>query len=181
VSAVMGESEYRPIAEKWRVPIVITGFEPVDLLAGVLEAVTQLESGRAEVVNRYGRTARTDGNPAARELLGEIFEVCDRAWRGVGPIARSGWKLRGELAAFDAERRFDVGGIETRESSLCISGAILTGVKKPRDCPAFGRECTPDTPLGATMVSSEGACAAYYACGRHLRLDGEKPVEKGAR
>jgi hydrogenase expression/formation protein HypD len=168
VCAVMGDAEYRPIAEHYRVPIVITGFEPIDLLDGILRTVRQLESGRAEVENQYSRAARDEGNPAARRLVDEVFEVCDRKWRGIGTIPKSGYKLRWELRAHDAERRFDVGDVETEESSLCMSGQILRGLKKPSDCPAYGTRCTPDTPLGATMVSSEGACAAYFAYGRFV-------------
>jgi hydrogenase expression/formation protein HypD len=164
----MGEAEYRPIAARYRVPIVITGFEPLDLLDGILRTVRQLEEGRAEVENQYARAARSDGNPGARRLIEEVFEVCDRKWRGVGAIPKSGYKLRWELRDFDAERLFDVGAIETEEASACISGQILKGLKKPRDCPAYATSCTPDTPLGATMVSSEGACAAYFAYGRFV-------------
>jgi len=168
VCAVMGTSEYQPIARAFRVPIVITGFEPVDLLSGVLRVVQQLEAGEHRVDNAYSRAVRDDGNPEARKIIDDVFEVCDRGWRGVGTIPKSGYRLRPELRAFDAERLFDVDDIETKESKLCISGQVLKGQKKPRDCPAFGRECTPDSPLGATMVSAEGACAAYHAYGRHL-------------
>jgi hydrogenase expression/formation protein HypD len=168
VCAVMGCGEYGPIVRDYRVPIVITGFEPLDLLEGILWTLRQLESGRAELENPYARAVRADGNPASRRLIDDVFEVCDRKWRGIGPIAQSGYKLRDDYRDHDAERLFDVEGIETHESSICISGQILKGLKKPHDCPAFGRECTPQTPLGATMVSSEGACAAYYAYGRHL-------------
>jgi hydrogenase expression/formation protein HypD len=168
VCTVMGCSEYEPIARRYRVPIVITGFEPVDLLEGVLFALRQLEAGRAEVENAYRRAVRSEGNPASRRLLEDVFEVCDRKWRGVGLIPKSGFRLSYEYRAFDAERRFEVADIETQESTVCISGQILKGLKKPHDCPAFGRQCTPLAPLGATMVSSEGACAAYYAYGRHL-------------
>jgi hydrogenase expression/formation protein HypD len=175
VCTVMGEAEYRPIAARYRVPIVITGFEPLDLLDGILRTVRQLEEGRAEVENQYARAARSDGNPGARRLIEEVFEVCDRKWRGVGSIPKSGYKLRWELRDFDAERLFDVGAIETEEASSCISGQILKGLKKPRDCPAYATRCTPDTPLGATMVSSEGACAAYFAYGRFV------PAERLAR
>jgi hydrogenase expression/formation protein HypD len=168
VCAVMGCGEYGPIVRDYRVPIVITGFEPLDLLEGILWTLRQLESGRAELENPYARAVRADGNPASRRLIDDVFEVCDRKWRGIGPIPRSGYKLRDDYRDHDAERLFDVAGVETHESSICISGQILRGIKKPHDCPAFGRECTPQTPLGATMVSSEGACAAYYAYGRHL-------------
>jgi hydrogenase expression/formation protein HypD len=168
VCAVMGFREYEAIAARYRVPIVVSGFEPVDLLQGVLMAVEQLESGRAEVENQYARTVSRDGNRAARELIFEVFEVADRKWRGVGSIPKSGYRLRYEYRDHDAERIFDVDAIETHESARCISGLILRGLKKPCDCPAFGGECTPRSPLGATMVSSEGACAAYYQYGRYL-------------
>jgi hydrogenase expression/formation protein HypD len=168
VCTVMGESEYRPIAARHRVPIVVTGFEPVDLLDGILRTVRQLEAGRAEVENQYARAARTDGNPAARKLIEEVFEVCDRKWRGIGAIPQSGYRLRAELRDHDAERIFDVGAIATEEPARCISGEILIGKKKPRDCSEYGTRCTPDAPLGATMVSSEGACAAYFAYGRFV-------------
>jgi hydrogenase expression/formation protein HypD len=168
VCTVMGTTEYVPIARRYGVPIVVTGFEPLDLLEGVLRSVQQLEAGKAEVENQYGRAVRQEGNPQSRRLIDDVFDVCDRKWRGVGLIPKSGYKLRYEYRDFDAERRFDVDAIETHESPLCISGQILKGLKKPHDCPAFGKECTPQTPLGATMVSSEGACAAYHAYGRHL-------------
>jgi hydrogenase expression/formation protein HypD len=168
VCTVMGFTEYEPIARRYRVPIVITGFEPLDLLEGVLRTVQQLEAGRAEVENQYGRAVRREGNPQSKDLIEDVFEVCDRKWRGVGLIPKSGFKLRYEYRAHDAEQLFEVDDIETQESSVCISGQILKGLKKPHQCPAFGKECTPLTPLGATMVSAEGACAAYYAYGRHL-------------
>jgi hydrogenase expression/formation protein HypD len=168
VCTVMGTSEYEPLARHYRVPIVVTGFEPVDMLEGVLRAVRQLEAGRAEVEIAYGRAVRAEGNPQAQKLIDEVFEVCDRKWRGVGMIPKSGYRLRWEYRDHDAERRFEVEDIQTCESAACISGLVLRGIKKPRECPAFGKECTPQTPLGATMVSSEGACAAYYAYGRHL-------------
>ena len=171
VCAVMGYEEYEPIAAEFGVPIVITGFEPVDLLQGILMAVRQLEAGRHEVENQYRRVLGRSGNPAARQLIFEVFEVGDRKWRGVGAIPRSGYRLRPEYADHDAERLFEVGDIETRESPVCISGQILRGARKPTDCPAFGGECTPQHPLGATMVSAEGACAAYFSYGRHLALD----------
>jgi hydrogenase expression/formation protein HypD len=138
------------------------------LLEGLLRTIEQLEAGRAEVENQYGRSVRREGNPASKKLIDEVFEVCDRKWRGLGVIAASGYRLRPRFAQFDAETRFAVDDIETQESPVCISGLILQGLKKPHDCPAFGTSCTPQTPLGATMVSSEGACAAYYAYGRHL-------------
>jgi hydrogenase expression/formation protein HypD len=168
VCTVMGYTEYEPIASRYHVPIVITGFEPIDLLEGVLRTVRQLEEGRAEVENQYSRAVRREGNLQSKKLIDEVFEVCDRKWRGIGLIPKSGFKLRYEYRAHDAERLFDVDAIETQESSVCISGQILKGLKKPHECPAFGKPCTPLTPLGATMVSAEGACAAYYAYGRHL-------------
>jgi hydrogenase expression/formation protein HypD len=173
VCTVMGSTEYEPIARRYQVPIIITGFEPLDMLDGVLRTVRQLEAGRAEVENQYSRAVRPEGNPASKKLIDEVFEICDRKWRGVGLIPRSGYKLRHEYRDHDAERLFEVNGIETQESTVCISGQVLRGMKKPHECPAFGKQCTPQTPLGATMVSSEGACAAYHNYGRHLetRLD----------
>jgi hydrogenase expression/formation protein HypD len=169
VCTVMGCEEYEPISARYKVPIVITGFEPMDLLEGVLMAVRQLEAGRAEVENQYGRVVTQNGNRAAQRLIDRVFEVSDRKWRGVGSIPKSGYKLRFEFRDYDAERLFQVEEIDTQESSLCISGLVLKGVKKPYDCSGFGKECTPDHPLGATMVSAEGACAAYYLYGRHLQ------------
>jgi hydrogenase expression/formation protein HypD len=166
VCAVMGFREYESLAAHYRVPIVVTGFEPVDLLQGILMTVRQLEEGRAVVENQYARTVGRDGNKVARELVAEVFEVADRKWRGVGAIPKSGYRLRYEYRSWDAERLFDVGAIETREPERCMSGLILRGLKKPCDCSAFGKECTPQNPLGATMVSAEGACAAYYQYGR---------------
>jgi hydrogenase expression/formation protein HypD len=168
VCAVMGDREYGPIADRFGVPIVITGFEPLDLLEGILRTVRQLESGHGQVENAYSRAVRPEGNPASQRLIDEIFETCDRKWRGIGEIEQSGYALREKYRNHDAEIHFAVGGIEAHESPVCISGEILKGLKKPHHCPAFGKECTPQTPLGATMVSSEGACAAYYAYGRHL-------------
>jgi len=164
----MGTREYEALCARYRVPIVITGFEPVDLLEGILWAVRQLEDGRAAVENPYARAVSRDGNTVARRLVFEVFEVGDRKWRGVGSIPKSGYKLRYEYRDHDAERRFAVEEIITNESSMCISGVILRGLKKPSDCPAFGSLCTPQRPLGATMVSAEGACAAYYQYGRYL-------------
>jgi hydrogenase expression/formation protein HypD len=170
VCTVMGYREYEPIAERYNVPIVITGFEPLDILEGVLMTVRQLEAGSAEVQNQYPRVVKREGNSVAQELVNKVFDVCDRKWRGVGSIPKSGYKLRYEFRDHDAERLFQVEEIDTQEPSICISGLVLKGVKKPHDCPAFGKECTPHHPLGATMVSAEGACAAYYAYGRHLEL-----------
>ncbi len=181
VCTVMGYTEYEPVARRYGVPIIVTGFEPLDLLEGVLRTVRQLEAGRAEVENQYGRAVSRVGNPQSKKLIDEVFEVCDRKWRGVGLIPKSGFKLRYEYRDHDAERRFEVDAIETHESSLCISGQILKGLKKPHDCPAFGKECTPQTPLGATMVSAEGACAAYYAYGRHLGTSRRDPRNGSAR
>jgi hydrogenase expression/formation protein HypD len=162
VCTVMGFSEYGPIAEKYRVPIVVTGFEPLDILQGVYMCVQQLEQGRAEVENQYTRSVRREGNQVAQRLIREVFRVIPRKWRGVGEIPCSGFALTERYADFDAERRFGVADYTAEESGECISGLILQGVKKPHECPAFGRRCTPEHPLGATMVSSEGACAAYY-------------------
>ncbi len=168
VCTVMGYAEYEPLASRFRVPVVVTGFEPLDLLEGVLWTVRQLETGRAKVENQYARTVIREGNQRSRELIGRVFEVCDRKWRGVGMIPASGYKLRHEFREHDAERLFEVGHLEAQESTVCISGEVLRGLKKPHECPAFGKHCTPQTPLGATMVSAEGACAAYYIYGRHL-------------
>jgi hydrogenase expression/formation protein HypD len=162
VCAVMGYWEYPPIAQQYGIPIVVTGFEPVDILQGILLAVRQLEQGRAEVENAYPRVVTYQGNPRAQAVIRQGFTECDRKWRGIGLIPTSGWRLRPEFAAFDAEQRFAVGQIQPEESTVCIAGQILQGLKKPHDCPAFGTQCTPEHPLGATMVSSEGACAAYY-------------------
>lgn len=167
VCAIMGTSEYEALVDRYQVPIVITGFEPVDLLEGILMTVRQLEQGRAEMENQYARAVPAEGNRPARDLVFEVFEVGDRKWRGVGLIPKSGYRIRHEYREHDAERLFDVGEIETSESSACISGLILRGLKKPGDCPAFGKDCTPQSPLGATMVSAEGACAAYYQYGRY--------------
>jgi hydrogenase expression/formation protein HypD len=162
VCTVMGFTEYGPIAEKYRVPIVVTGFEPLDILQGVYMCVQQLEQGRAEVENQYTRSVRREGNQVAQRLIRDVFRVIPRKWRGVGEIPRSGFALSEKYADFDAERRFGVADYTAEESGECISGLILQGVKKPHECPAFGTRCTPEHPLGATMVSSEGACAAYY-------------------
>jgi hydrogenase expression/formation protein HypD len=162
VCTVMGYTEYFPIAERYRVPIVVTGFEPLDILQGVYMCVKQLEEGRAEVENQYTRSVREEGNVPARELITEVFRVVHRKWRGVGEIPSSGLGLAPKYQKFDAESRFGVAAITAEESSECISGLVLQGVKKPAECPAYGTTCTPEHPLGATMVSSEGACAAYY-------------------
>ncbi|HTT20008.1 MAG TPA: hydrogenase formation protein HypD [Candidatus Sulfotelmatobacter sp.] len=165
VCMVMGFEQYAPISRKYRVPIVVTGFEPLDLLEGVQMAVAQLESGRAEVENQYARAVRRSGNRPAQKRIAEVFEVTHRAWRGIGEIPSSGLRLRDAYRRFDAEARFavEVGPVE--ESGECIAGLVLQGLRKPYECPAFGTRCTPDTPLGAPMVSSEGACAAYFHFG----------------
>ncbi|NTW48288.1 MAG: hydrogenase formation protein HypD [Chlorobiales bacterium] len=162
VCAVMGWEEYEPIAEKYKVPIVPTGFEPIDVLEGILLVVRQLEEGRYEIENQYLRAVKREGNREAIRIIREVFEVTNRKWRGIGEIPMSGLKIRDTYTAFDAEKKFSVGDIVTEESTLCISGLVLQGLKKPNECPAFGTECTPLHPLGATMVSSEGACAAYH-------------------
>lgn len=162
VCSVMGMEEYPGLAEKFRVPIVVTGFEPLDILEGVRRTVRQLERGEHTVDNAYPRAVRPEGNPAARAMLEDVFEVTDRAWRGIGVIPQSGWRLADKYRDQDAEYRFDVTGITTCEPSACRSGEVLQGLLKPHECEAFGTTCTPRTPLGATMVSSEGACAAYY-------------------
>ncbi len=172
VCTVMGFEEYVPLAKKYRVPIVVTGFEPLDILQGILMAVRQLEAGRAEVENQYARSVRREGNRPAQELMAKVFRVVPRKWRGVGEIPSSGFALRGEFAAYDAETRFGVADYHADEDSECISGQVLRGGKKPRECPAFGGRCTPERPLGATMVSSEGACAAYYTYRRHAERAG---------
>jgi hydrogenase expression/formation protein HypD len=165
VCAVMGYHEYPPIAERHRVPIVVTGFEPLDILQGVLAAVRQLEAGTHQVENAYSRVVTFEGNRAAQAAIQRVLEPCDRKWRGIGQIAASGWRLRPDFAAFDAEKRFGVGDIVSEESPHCLAGLVLQGVKKPYECPAFGTLCTPEHPLGATMVSAEGACSAYYRYG----------------
>jgi hydrogenase expression/formation protein HypD len=168
VCTVMGFWEYEPLAEKYHIPIVVTGFEPVDIVHGILACVHELEAGTYHVRNAYSRSVTRAGNQPAQAVIRSVFEMTDRAWRGIGIIPISGYCLREEFARFDAEQRFpEVQSIETHESPLCISGLVLQGRKKPGECPAFGKECTPQTPLGATMVSSEGACAAYYRFGRY--------------
>jgi len=168
VCCVMGTHAYPELCEKYQVPIVVTGFEPLDILEGIRRAVLQLESGRHELENAYARAVPAEGNPAAMQMLSDVFEVTDRAWRGIGMIPGSGWRLAPAYADFDAEARFSVTDIHTEESSICRSGEVLQGLIKPQECAAFGCECTPRNPLGATMVSSEGACAAYY---RYRRLE----------
>jgi hydrogenase expression/formation protein HypD len=166
VCSVMGTWQYPPLAERFRVPIVVTGFEPLDLLEGLRRTVLQLEQGRHELENAYVRVVTERGNEPAQAVLAEVFEPVDRAWRGIGVIPASGWRLADAYRNFDAELRFAVTDVTAVESPLCKSGEVLKGTLKPNQCPAFGKECTPRTPLGATMVSSEGACAAYYHFGR---------------
>ncbi|MEV7389756.1 hydrogenase formation protein HypD [Streptomyces sp. NPDC091215] len=166
VCAVMGWREYEPIAARYRVPIVVTGFEPLDLLEGVLMAARQLESGRYEVQNQYARAVRRDGNTEAQDAVRTVFRVTDRAWRGIGTLSGSGLELDEKYSGFDAAHRFDVGGLSPVEDPQCVAGAILTGAKLPTDCAAYGTRCTPRHPLGAPMVSSEGTCAAFHAAGR---------------
>lgn len=167
VCTVMGWEQYIPISEKYKVPIVVTGFEPVDLLEGILMVVRQLESGRHEVENQYARVVKREGNRPAQELINKVFMISDRKWRGIGTIPRSGLVLRPEYAAYDAESAFGINDLSIEEPTECISGLVLQGLKKPYECEAFGLKCTPQNPLGATMVSAEGACAAYYAYGRY--------------
>jgi hydrogenase expression/formation protein HypD len=162
VCAVMGYEEYFPLAAKYRVPIVVTGFEPMDILQGVLMTVQQLESGRAEVENQYSRAVRREGNQPAQELMRKVFKVVPRKWRGLGEIPQSGLGLSEAYSAFDAEKKFGLADHHVEEPAECIAGLVLQGLKKPHECPAFGTRCTPEQPFGATMVSSEGACAAYY-------------------
>lgn len=162
VCTVMGTEEYPPLCDKYNVPIAVTGFEPLDILEGIRRAVLQLESGRHELENAYPRAVRAEGNPAAKAMLLDVFDVTDRAWRGIGVIPSSGWRLSPTYREFDAEQRFAVTDINTAESPICRSGEVLQGLIKPHECAAFGKPCTPRNPLGATMVSSEGACAAYY-------------------
>lgn len=167
VCAVMGYSEYEELARRYGVPFVVTGFEPLDLLEGIRMLAAQLEEGRAEVENQYARSVTREGNEAARRRMMEVFEVADRKWRGIGEIGQSGYRLRAEYASFDAETRFGVSGTRAEEPPECIAALVLQGIRKPVDCPVFGTRCTPDQPMGAPMVSSEGACAAYYRYRRH--------------
>jgi hydrogenase expression/formation protein HypD len=162
----MGYWEYVSISEKYKVPIYVTGFEPVDILQGILFTVRALEAKKNAVGNAYTRVVTYEGNQVAQKVIAQVFEDCDQKWRGIGNIPHSGWKLKPEFVEYDAEHRFNVEQIKLSESVLCIAGQILQGIKKPYECPAFGAACTPEHPLGATMVSSEGTCAAYYRYGR---------------
>jgi hydrogenase expression/formation protein HypD len=166
VCTVMGYEEYLPLAKTYKVPIVITGFEPVDLFQGILLTVQQLEAGRAEVENQYSRSVRKEGNLPAQKIIKEVFRVSDRAWRGIGVIPHSGYTMRSAYEGYDAEKIFNVTAVHVQESPLCIAGQVLQGIKKPHECSAFSTQCTPEHPLGAPMVSSEGACAAYYHYGK---------------
>lgn len=167
VCTIMGFTEYEPVAKKYRIPLVVTGFEPVDLLHGIYLCVRQLEEGRAEVENQYTRSVRREGNTSAQEIIREVFVIVPRKWRGIGEIPRSGLALAEDYKAFDAELKFETGIGVVEEPSECISGLVLQGIRKPFECPAFASGCTPEKPLGATMVSSEGACAAYYRYRKH--------------
>jgi hydrogenase expression/formation protein HypD len=162
VCTVMGMEEYYPIVEKYQVPIVVTGFEPIDLLTGVLMVVKQLESGEHKLENQYSRVVKTEGNANAKALIDRVFKITDRAWRGIGNIAESGYEVRSSLDQFNANKKFNIYIEEVNENARCIAGQVLKGIKKPHECPEFGKNCTPLNPLGAPMVSSEGACAAYY-------------------
>jgi hydrogenase expression/formation protein HypD len=173
VCAVMGYEEYLPLAERYHIPIIITGFEPLDIFQGTCMAVQQLEAGKAVVENQYSRVVVREGNIPAQQLMRNVFEVTDRSWRGIGEIPRSGLRLRQEFAPFDAERIFDVAEIHATESPLCIAGQVLQGIKRPPECSEFGARCSPEHPLGAPMVSSEGACAAYYRYRRFPVAQGE--------
>jgi hydrogenase expression/formation protein HypD len=166
VNAVMGYWEYPPIAHKYNVPMAVTGFEPLDIVRGIHAVAKQLEGGQVGVINAYPRGVTQQGNQAAQAVIQQVFQECDRKWRGIGMIPKSGWCLQAEFEAYDAQNRFDVADIQSEESPLCIAGQILQGLKRPVDCSAFGAPCTPEHPLGATMVSAEGACAAYYRYGR---------------
>jgi hydrogenase expression/formation protein HypD len=174
VCTVTGCAEYEAIAARYAVPIVVTGFEPLDILQGILMCAEQLEQGRAGVLNQYARSVRREGNPAAMEMVNRVFEVTDRKWRGIGLLPASGLRLRDEYEQFDSERRFNVQTVAAEEPPECLSGLVLQGLKRPTDCPAFGIRCTPERPIGATMVSSEGACAAYYRY-RRRSADGPRP------
>jgi hydrogenase expression/formation protein HypD len=163
VCSVMGYGEYEELARAYDVPFVVAGFEPLDLLQGLLMLVELIEQGKAVTKNQYGRSVRREGNVEAQKIMNEVFEICDMSWRGIGSIPRSGLHLVDDLSAFDAEQRFAVSGVHAEEPSACIAGEVLRGRKKPHECEAFGARCTPENPLGAPMVSTEGACAAYYA------------------
>jgi hydrogenase expression/formation protein HypD len=168
VCTIMGISEYYPLVEKYKVPIVVTGFEPVDMLQGILMVVKQLENGEYKLENQYSRVVSPEGNPEARKVINQVFEIEDREWRGIGSIPMSGYEVREELAQYDANKKFNIHIEKAPESPDCIAGLVLKGLKKPHECPQFGKKCTPQMPLGAPMVSSEGACAAYYHFSRAM-------------
>ncbi|MFZ6030928.1 MAG: hydrogenase formation protein HypD [Chloroflexota bacterium] len=175
VCSVMGYHQYPPLAAQYGVPMAVTGFEPLDIAQGILDTVRMLEAGEVDVRNSYGRVVTYEGNRPAQAIIEKVFVECDRKWRGIGSIPNSGWRLRPQFAAFDAEGRFAVADITPEESPVCIAGQILQGLKKPPQCPAFGAQCTPQSPMGATMVSSEGACAAYYRYHQAWQGVGESP------
>jgi hydrogenase expression/formation protein HypD len=162
VCTIMGIEEYYPLVEKYHIPMVVTGFEPVDLLQGILMTVQQLENGEAKLENQYSRVVRLDGNPQAQAVIHQVFQIADREWRGIGMIPQSGYEIKSDLSAYDANIKFDVNIPFAKENEECIAGLVLKGIKKPQECPQFGKKCKPEFPLGAPMVSSEGACAAYY-------------------
>ncbi|MEZ4830357.1 MAG: hydrogenase formation protein HypD [Bacteroidia bacterium] len=167
VCAIMGISEYLPLVEKYHIPMVVTGFEPVDLLQGILMAVRQLEKGEAKLENPYARVVLKEGNQRAIQAIKQVFEVSDREWRGIGEIPNSGYELKADFADFDARKKFDIPPTVVKENSECMAGEILKGLKNPVQCPHFGTRCTPESPLGAPMVSAEGACAAYFHFHQH--------------
>ncbi|MEO1384125.1 MAG: hydrogenase formation protein HypD, partial [Bacteroidota bacterium] len=169
VCTIMGIEEYAPIVEKYQIPMVVTGFEPVDILQGILMTVRQLEAGVAELENQYSRVVKAEGNPNAKKVIHSVFESGDRAWRGIGVIPESGYELRENYARYDANRKFDIQVAPVEEPKECMAGQVLKGIIKPHECPAFGKKCTPRNPLGAPMVSSEGACAAYYNFSHTIR------------
>ena len=173
VCTIMGTREYEPLASEYGIPIVVTGFEPLDLLQGIFLAIAALEEGRAGVENQYARSVTRAGNVKAQQVISQVFQICDRAWRGIGTIPQSGLELRSEFSSYDAAQRFDVAHVASEESTLCHAGDVLRGVLRPPDCPAFGVSCNPENPLGAPMVSSEGACAAYFRYGRLNRKSGQ--------
>ena len=162
VCTIMGYREYIPIAANYKIPIVVTGFEPLDLLLGISKIIDQLESSSYHVENAYSRIVTLEGNEYAQKSINEVYEECDQNWRGIGTISKSGWRINHAFSNYDAQLKFDVKGIRSKESEACMAGLILQGIKKPYECPAFSSLCNPENPLGATMVSSEGACAAYY-------------------
>ena len=178
VCTVVGYEEYRPLAERYKVPIVVTGFEPLDILQGTYMVLKQLEEGRFEVENQYARVVRSEGNLPSQNIINKVFQVTHRNWRGMGGIPKSGLELRPEYSTHDAEKKFDIDIGPPETSPECIAGTILRGIKKPVDCPAFGTKCTPEHPLGAPMVSSEGACAAYFHYGNYQQKREEKSVEE---